>query len=60
MNEKIYEMLMDEVNGIFCYWQEELSIETGDITPWDETDIEIKCSELADLIEKVLKYQKGE
>lgn len=58
MKEKIVKSLTDEVDAIFLETQEKLHVVSGDITPLDSVALENKIAELADIIVRVLEYEK--
>ena len=54
LSDKIY----DAVNDVFAHFQNKLGIKYGDIAPEDDFELEEIENSLANLILKVLKYQK--
>ena len=60
MKEKILELLDEKVNEIFFEMQTELNIEYGDIEPLLALHLDELQEKLAEHIEKVLIYQKGD
>ena len=53
----ITEMLTDKVDDIFIRLQEELGIESGDVFPWEELDIDSNIKDLAKSIFLTLERQ---
>ena len=60
MKDKIRDRIFDEVNTIFLNYQEDMGIESGDILPWDEAELDNCMDTIADIITRVLHYQNGE
>ena len=58
IKEKIVKSLTDEVDAIFLETQAKLHVVSGDITPLDSVALETKIAELADIIVRVLEYEK--
>ena len=58
MKEKIVKSLTDEVDAIFLEAQAKLHVVSGDITPLDSVTLENKIAELADIIVRVLEYER--
>ena len=56
-------MIHSEINAwvddLFIDAQEILNIENGDISPIDAYELEQKANELAEIIIRVLEFQKG-
>lgn len=58
MNEKVRELLEEKVNEIFCEMQNELHIESGDISPLMSLRLDEDMDNLADIITNILNEQK--
>lgn len=57
MDERIYQMVDEAINGIFCTLQDEMNIKSGDAEPWDVFVLHKKQEELAEQIKVILDYQ---
>lgn len=60
MSKKEITALLDEkINEVFAAIQQAEGITEGDIEPMDSIELDELTGKLADLIERVKKYQKG-
>ena len=59
MKDKVIKLLEEKVNDIFFEMQEELGIESGDITPLGVLELDKRTEELAEIITLVLENQKS-
>ena len=57
---KVNACLSNGIDELFTDFQTNLKIENGKIHPCDSIELDEKLNELADLIVRVLKYEKGE
>jgi hypothetical protein len=52
--------LTDKINETFEHFQEVYSISNGDIDPLDSYTLDEKIKDIAELIAKVLRYERGD
>lgn len=57
MREQILKMISEKVDEIFFDLQTENGIESGDIAPFDDLALENTVETLADIIERVIRYE---
>lgn len=58
--QQLLELITEKVDEIFLEYQNANGITNGDIHPYDVLRLDYIMEELADHIEKVGEYQKGE
>lgn len=58
--EQLLELISEKVDEIFLEYQNENDITDGDIHPYDALRLDYIMEELANLIEHVGEYQKGD
>lgn len=58
MKERINEMLADKINEVFAEMQKEMNIESGDILPMDNLELDDLTDKMAEVIARVISYQK--
>lgn len=57
MREQILKMISEKVDEIFFDLQTKNGIESGDIAPFDDLALEDAVETLADIIERVIRYE---
>lgn len=57
MKEQILKMLSEKIDEVFFDLQTENGIESGDIAPFDDLALESTIDTLADIIERVIRYE---